>query len=462
MKDFEPRTAVSKNRLLGLFRLMTGYRLRYVVAAISTGLAACSQTATYLLLGYFIDSILPRHNPGLIILAASGFIGCACFQGTFSFVSGRCAAQTAEGTIRRLRNAFFDQIQKLPFSYHDKTPTGDLIERATSDMDAVRKFYAEQAIGFGRVVLLFGVNFTALLTLSTHLGLVSVAVIPVVLGISVLFFRSISKRYEKFQEQEAILSTTLQENLTGIRVVKAFARQAFEVDRFEKVNWEKFRRGRRLVVMNAMFWPLTDLMCGFQMLAGFMFGATLALRGDITVGTYVAFVAMIGQLIWPIRFLGRLIVDISSGLVSYTRVTSVLAEAQEPLEEGYRPTSRLRGELEFRGVCFGFDSRPVLHDISFRCEPGNSVAFLGSTGSGKTSLVNLVPRFHAYGSGSITLDGRDSPSTGATRCGGRSGSWSRSRSCSPGPSGRTSPTASPARCRRKRWRTRRARPPFTT
>jgi ATP-binding cassette subfamily B protein len=408
VKAFDPRTAISKNRLRGLLRLMAGYRLKYLAAALSTGIAAVLQTGTYLLLRYFVDAILPGRAPALIIWTAAGFLGLALFQGSFSFLSGRFSSQTAEGIAQRLRNSFFDHVQKLPFSYHDKTPTGDLIERATSDMDAVRKFYADQAIGFGRVVLLFIVNFSALFTLSSRLALVSVAVIPLVLVISVLFFRSISKRYERYQEQEALLSTTLQENLTGARVVRAFARQGFEMERFEKVNWEKFRRGRNLVLLNAFFWPLTDLVCGFQMLGGFAFGAMLAISGTITLGTYIAFVAMIAQLIWPIRFLGRLIVDISSALVSYDRVTTVLKEHQEPLAHGFQPTGRLRGELDFRDVSFGYDTaRPILTGISFRCEPGMSIALLGSTGSGKTSLVNLIPRFYDYVGGHILLDGRE-------------------------------------------------------
>jgi ATP-binding cassette subfamily B protein len=420
VKTLDPRAAVSKNRLLGLIRLMSSYRLGYFVAAAATGIAALAQTGTYLLLRYLVDTVLANRAGLPLPLVAAGFVGLAAFQGSFSFLSGRLAARTAEGTVRRLRDNLYDHVQKLPFAYLDATPTGDLVERATSDMDAVRRFYADQAIGFGRTILMFGVNFTVLFSLNGRLALVSVVVIPVVLAVSTLFFKAISKRYEKYQEQEAILSTTLQENLTGVRVVKAFARQEFEKQRFDAVNAEKFKRGRRLIFMNALFWPLTDILCGVQMLAGFAYGAVLAINGEITVGTYVAFSGMAIQLIWPIRFLGRLIVDISSGLVSYERVMSVLKQPQEPLEEGFggdtsAPAAapapvdqRLRGEISFRGVSFGYDpAKPILTDISFHCSAGQSIALLGSTGSGKTSLVNLVPRFYDYTAGSIVLDGRE-------------------------------------------------------
>ncbi len=161
--------------------------------------------------------------------------------------------------------------------------------------------------------------------------------------------------------------------------------------------------------MNAVFWPATDILCGAQMLGGFVYGALAAINGDITVGTYLAFAGMIIQLIWPIRFLGRLIVDMSGGLVSHGRLMAVLAEPQEALTEGTAGgDGALRGELHFRDVAFGYEAeKPILSDISFHCAPGQTVALIGSTGSGKTSLVNLLPRFHDYTAGSVMLDGRE-------------------------------------------------------
>jgi ATP-binding cassette subfamily B protein len=234
-----------------------------------------------------------------------------------------------------------------------------------------------------------------------------VIVVPLVVLISIFFFKRVSKAYEAYQEQEATLSTTLQENLTGVRVVKAFARQAYERDRFETANWEKFLRGRRFMMMHSLYWPVTDILCGFQMLAGFFLGAMMAINGTITVGTYMAYAGMVIWIIWPMRNLGRLIVQMSTGMVSYGRVSEVIKEDREPLTEGtYSPDGDLRGEIAFQHVCFEYDSNsPVLKDISFRCEPGQAVALLGSTGSGKTSLVILLPRFYEYTEGSLTLDG---------------------------------------------------------
>lgn len=387
---------------------MSGFRLIYLGATTSQALAAVSKTSTYLLLRYLIDNVIEYPDaPRLLPLFALGFIGLAIIEGFFTFTSGRLAAQTAEGIALRLRNFLFDHIQRLSFTYHDKTRTGELIQRSTSDVDALRRFFSEQAIGIGRIILLFLINFIALINLNWQLALYSVVVIPFVVYTSYLFFKRIIVAYEKYQEQEAILSTNLQENLTGVRVVKAFARQSYESEKFDRQNWEKFVRGRHLLTMHSFFWPVSDILCGFQMLAGFLIGALMAIDGTITVGTYLAYVGLIVWLIWPMRNLGRFIVQTSTGLVSYQRVMNVIKEERERLiEPDFHTTQNIRGEIEFKNVSFEYEgSSKVLREITFHCHPGEVVALLGSTGSGKTSLVNLLPRFYDYTHGSIKLDG---------------------------------------------------------
>ena len=407
-QNFDLKTTVTGRRLTGLWRMLRGYRLAYSGALLSLGIAAVSKTLTYLLLAYLIDEALGRGIfDQTLILIGLGFIGLALIEGAFTFISGRLAARTSEGIARRLRDYLFDHLQRLSFTYHDKAQTGELIQRVTSDVDAIRRFFADQAINAGRIVLLFAINFIALLRLYAPLAWFSVIVIPIVLVISMWFFKRISTAYEAHQEQEAALSTTLQENLSGVRVVKAFARQAFERDKFERANWEKFRRGRRLLINHALYWPVTDILSGLQMLAGYIVGAQLALAGTITLGDYVAYIGLLVWLIWPMRNLGRLIVQMSTGLVSYGRVTDVIKEEREPLTDGtLAPTHPVRGAITFKQVDFAYDAdSPVLHDISFQVEPGQVIALLGSTGSGKTSLVNLLPRFYEYTGGSLTLDG---------------------------------------------------------
>ena len=408
--DYNLKNAVSDNRLLGLWRMMTGYRHIYLAATIGLGIAALSKTATYLLLRYFIDDVLGKgYGWQTLALVGLGFVGLALFEGTFTFLSGRLSAQTAEGVALRLRNYLYDHIQRLTFTYHDRTKTGELLQRSTSDVEAVRRFYADQAIALGRIVLLFVVNFIAIWSLNHQLAVISVAIVPVLVGISVFFFGRVSKRYKAYQEQDAELQTALQENLSGVRVVKAFARQDYEIGKFEQENWEKFQRGRRLILMHSLYWPSSDILAGFQMLVGFVVGALMAINGAITVGTYMAYAGMVIWIIWPMRNLGRIIVQMSTGLVSYDRVCEIIKEAEEPLREGsIKPAGHVRGEIVFDDVSFAYDgSGDVLQGVSFRCNPGERVALLGSTGSGKTSLVNLLPRFYEYTGGSITLDGEE-------------------------------------------------------
>jgi ATP-binding cassette subfamily B protein len=397
--------------------MMSDYRLHYIGATVALAISALSKTLTYLLLRYFADLLTGNAAPlnnnlsRTFILVALGFVALSFFQGGFSYISGRLAAFTAEGIARRLRDFLFDHIQRLSFSYHGNSSVGDLIERVTSDVDAVRRFFSEQAIGIGRIVLIFFINFAALLKLNAKLAWVSIIVIPFMLLVSLWFFKRVTKRYEKYQEQATVLSTTLQENLTGVRVVKAFARQNYEKEKFERENQEKFERGRHLLLMHALFWPLSDLVLGAQMLGGFIYAATMAINGEITVGTYLAYVGLVAWLIWPIRNLGRLIVQTSTGLVSYGRLMEIIQEPREPLQDGkVNPAGDLRGDIVFDHVSFSYadeksDGTPVLKDISFHCKPGQAVALLGSTGSGKTSLVNLLPRFYDYTSGSLRIDG---------------------------------------------------------
>jgi ATP-binding cassette subfamily B protein len=391
--------------------LMSGYKRIYLFAALSLGFAAAFRSSTYLILGRFIDALVSEDDIGMYIpwIAVSFFV-LAAFQGVFTYISGRLAAKTSEGITRRLRNFLFDHIQRLSFSYHDKTKTGELIQRATSDVDAVRLFFADRAIGLGRILMLFIVNLGVLLSLNVRLALLSIIVVPLTIVLSLVFFKKVSAAYEDYQDQEAILSNTLQENLTGVRVVKAFARQQFEKEKFDTENTKKFQKGRKFFTMHALFWPFSDILTGAQMLFGYYLGATMAINGEISIGTYLAYSGMIIWIIWPIRNLGRLIVQMSTGLVSYGRIVEVIKEQRESLSVGdHKPQAdNFNGEFVFQNVSFSYENHPVVLDqISFICKPGQMIALLGGPGSGKSTLINLLPRFYDYTSGLLTLDGID-------------------------------------------------------
>jgi len=399
--------AINKSQFLGIWEIMKGFRMPYFIATFSLALGAIAKTGTYLLLRYFVDDVLPINEKHFLFpWIALGFVVIAAIEGFFTFVSGKFAAYTAESVTRNLRNFVFDHIQRLSFEYHDKTKTGELIQRATSDIDALRRFFADQAIGIGRVVLLFLVNFIVIFKLNSFLAMISIIAIPFVIGISIFFFKKISKRYEEYQKQEAILSSTLQENLTGIRVVKPFARQEFEQQKFDLDNYKKYERGKKFIQLHSLYWPISDIISGMQMLLGFFIGALMTINGTITIGTYLAYSGLVVWLIWPMRNLGRLIVQTSTGLVSFKRVMKIISQPREDISRGIHLQEKLKGRIVFKSVYFKYDSQILaLKDITFECFPGQTIALLGSTGSGKTSLVNLLPRFYEYSDGSITIDG---------------------------------------------------------
>ena len=437
--EYDLQNTLTTNRFVGLWRMASGFRTIYIFAVVAAGLAALSRSAVFYLLRYFVDDVLA--GPELrwqIPWVAAGVTVLALLQGLFSYGMGRLAAQTAEGMARRLRNYLYNHIQRLTFTYHDTMQTGELIQRATSDVDTLRRLFQDQLIGFGSTCLLFLVNLSALALLHGGLALLSVPVLPVVSIASFFFFKRMEKVYESYQSQDAAVSNRLQERLTGVRVVKAFARQSYEIDRFEEENQEKLRRGLRMANYHTFFWPVIELLTGGQVLFGTAMAAFLALNGEISLGTFVAFTGLLIATIWPVQGVGRLVAHIATGLVSLNRVQEIIRKDREQLEEGSVPSNkRLRGALQFRNVQFAYETAEadqnvevknteevsqdpkaarrkafaergyVLRDINFDVEPGQVVGLLGATGSGKSSFVNLLPRFYDYSGGSIVLDGEE-------------------------------------------------------
>jgi ATP-binding cassette, subfamily B, bacterial len=425
------KKTIPDKRLTGLWRLMRGFRGIYLGALIAVAAGALMRTLYYRVVQYAIDNVFgaEQHLDRLPAVAAA-FVGLAAIEGLFAFLRGTWSAKAAESIALRLRDYLYDHIQRLPFSFHDYAKTGEMIQRSTSDVDALRRFYAEQALGIGRILALFVVNFTMLLQMSQRLALTSVIVMPLVVALSYFFFGKVSKAYKAYQEQEAEVSTVLQENLNGMRVVRAFARQAFEIDKFEKENVKRYRLGKRLLIMHSLYWPFSDTLCSAQMLLSMFVGAMMAIQGEISIGTYVAATGMIVWIVWPLRNLGRLIVQVSTGLVSYRRVMDIVREEREDITTGAVDSTRsIEGAVAFEHVDFAYEPRsvlvdpqdeekedgtdevpdtvPVLHDVTFSCKSGQIVALLGSTGSGKSSVVNLLLRFYDYQEGRILLDGRE-------------------------------------------------------
>ncbi len=407
----------SGNRVSNIWQLIKGYRGIYTAAVTSMAVAATARSASYLLLGYLVDQILQKGKVmDVLVSACVGFLALSLIEGICTFWARINAARTSEGIAMRMRDRLFDHIQHLPYKYHDQIKTGELIQRSTSDVDEVRRLFADQLINAGRILSTFVVNFVVLFIINWRLTLQSIIIVPFVLLFAMFFFKKISDVYESFQEQEAILSAVLQENLSGVRVVKAFARQSYEIEKFGRENLEKYKRGKHLMFLHALFWPVSDVMIGLQMLLGFYLAALSAIHGEITPGMYMSFAGMLIWILWPIRNLGQLIVEMSRGLVSFHRVMAVVLEKREDLFSGISPSSELKGDIEFRDVCFAYNDRDTsdfcsenhaLKNISFVCHAGDVIALMGSTGSGKTTLANLLGRFYDYTEGNVILDGKE-------------------------------------------------------
>lgn len=416
------RSLSSARGIFGLWRMMSGFKLMFLGAVISLAIAAMARTATFFLLRFFVDTVLVDQGwAGRLPLFALAFIALAVMEGGASFMRGKLAAGASEGITLRLRNFLYDHIQRLSFSCHDHSSTGEMIERVTSDVDTLRRFYAEQATEIGRIVALFAFNLAAVASLNRLLALLSVVLMPFILIQAGLFFKRISVVYEQYQEQEARLSSMLQENISAIRIVRAFARHKFEIRKFEKENWQKFQRGRQLLMLHSLYWPISDILGTIQMLLIFFLGAGMAISGEISLGTYLAISSMVIWIVWPMRNLGRVVIQASSALVSYRRVSRILGEEPEDFgidrQDRPQPINKqqsiiqqqpIKGQVDFSGVSFEYRAgKGVLHQISFSCKPGQIIALLGKAGSGKTTLVNLLPRFYDYTGGSLMLDGRE-------------------------------------------------------
>ncbi len=414
-----------KAKLAIILQAMGRSRWLYLGAVVSVALAAVFTYAGPLVLRATIDSVIgdeplavqgwleallqwlggTEHLAGNLYLCGLLVIGLTIIAGLFSFFTGRWSAMTAETAARNLRERLYDHIQHLPYDNHVKMETGDTIQRCTSDLETLRRFLAMQFVQIGRAVSMVAVALPVLFGLHVPLALVSVPVIPIIFLFSYLFFLRIQKAFRMSDEAEGRLSTVLQENLTGVRVVRAFARERYEMDKFDERNTEYRDLTYKLVRLLAKYWSISDFMSMLQIGAVLIVGTVWALSGAISIGTLVVFVAYEGMLLWPIRQMGRILADMGKADVALSRIAEVLDKPREANTEGDE-TPEIRGAVSFRNVSFSYgDGREILKDVSFSVEPGTTVGILGPTGSGKSTLVHLLPRLYDYEHGSIQLDG---------------------------------------------------------
>lgn len=419
-----------RSKIQILWKLTEGYRLVFAIAIGSMAIGYVFMFGVPLIAKFSIDAILYPEvsapswlftlagwisfgdEPGMLsylILAASTSVLLTMVAGGFLYIRGRNASLAAEGIIRRLRDRVFDHLEHMPSSFHDKADTGDLVQRCTSDMETIRVFLSGQVIEISRAILMLIVVTPILFSMDVRMAWLSLAIMPFLFIAAIFFFQRVKTLFTIVDESEAELTTVLQENLTGIRVVRAFARQEYEIDKFAEKNAAFRDHNKRLMVLLGAYYSFSDLICLGQIGVLLIVGANWVLAGTLSIGTLFAFLTYEGMVIWPIRHMGRVLTDSGKAIVSIGRLSEILSEPIESQNE-YNPVKRLTGRIRFNNVKFAYnESTPVLNGITFDIKPGQTLALLGPPGCGKTTIAQLLLRLYDYqvvgnSGGSIRLD----------------------------------------------------------
>lgn len=424
-----PKKQKKENNFPLMAKFLKGNLLFFATALLCSVLSTVCNSLTPQVISVTVDSVLGtedytlpavlraftsldwlRANPGqTLLLAAGAIIIASLIGGLGNFGTRTATARGSEGFVKGLRDALYSHIQRLPFSWHVKHNTGEIIQRCTSDVEVIRNFFTNQLLEVIRIVFMIVYYMIIMFSMDWRIALISAVFIPVVLLYSGIFYSRISKRFRTADEAEGILSTNVQENLTGVRVVRAFGRERYEVDKFNKKNSRFSELWVELGKLMSVYWALGDLMTGLQIMSVIAVGAAFAANGEISAGTLLAFISYNSSLTWPIRSLGRTLSEMSKSGVSIDRVAYILrAEEEKVLPEAKTPP--MDKDIRFNDVTFSYEGlKPVLSHLSFTIPAGKTFAILGGTGSGKSTIAALLDRLYDLGpgEGSITVGGVD-------------------------------------------------------
>ena len=399
-----------------IFRFLKG-NIRFLVGTLvfSVLFTACNALIPQIL-KYTADHILVMDGipDGLnvrqaLLLAAILVVAAAVLSGIFNYLSKMCLAKGSENFLKSIRDTLYHHTQYLPFSWHVQHQTGEIIQRCTSDVEVIRNFVCRQLPEVFRICFLIILYLGIMFSMNVPITLAAAAFFPVIIGYSAFFHSRIGKRFQDADEAEGALSSTVQENLTGVRVVRAFGREKYEIDRFDQKNNAYSDLWVYLGKLMSVFWASGDLITNLQVLTVMVLGVVFAVEGRITLGEFIAFLSYNASLTWPVRSLGRIISDMSKAGVSMERVAYILeAEEEDATDANNKPA--LTGDICFRNVSFAYSlDHPILKNINFTIPAGSTFAILGTTGSGKSTLVHLLNRLYDLpeGCGSITIGGTD-------------------------------------------------------
>ena len=337
--------------------------------------------------------------------AAGAVMVTALLRGLCSFGQRAQLSRGSEAYVKGLRDDLYRRIQYLPFAWHKQHPTGDIIQRCTSDVDVIRTFVCNQLVEVVRTVFLIILYLWIMFRMNVKLSLIALAFIPIVGLSSGVFYRKISSRFKTADEAEGEVTTCAQENLTAVRVVRAFGREKYEEDKFQAKSERYAGLWIHLGKLLSVYWASGTLLTCLQVMVIILAGIHESVAGAMTLGAFVAFVSYNESLAWPVRSLGRVLSDMSKAGVSMDRVGYILRSPEEQDQPDDVPFPG--GDIVFDHVTFGYEGQPVLKDVSFTIREGETFAVLGGTGSGKSTLVHLLDRLYDLQEGRITIGGVD-------------------------------------------------------
>jgi len=422
----DPKKSVGRSLRL-MFKWMGKYWPLLILAFVMLYFISYIRTITPLFGQHIIDVILKFSDQGSklppffqqflvadtvgrqLFLAGVMIVALGLIRAISIFIRRALTAVFAERVGYKLRNNLYSQLQNLGYHFHSHTETGDMIQRCTSDVESYKRFISDQIIEVVRLIMLVGLSIYQMAKLNVNLMFISLIITPIILTIAIFYFRKVEKMFQTIEQNEATMTTHVQENVSGARVVKAFANEKFEVNKFKDLNRKFTNSDYRLVKKMAFFWSGTDFICFAQFFLIAIAGIIYTVRGDITLGVYLAFLAYGGNIIWPMRQLGRLVGDFSKATVSVSRLDKIISTKNEYADLIDQTTPPIFGYVEFDHVSFKFEDSTYyqLEDITFKVNKGETVAIIGKTGSGKTTLMNLMVRLLDYETGSIKIDGTE-------------------------------------------------------
>ncbi|MBS1493597.1 MAG: ABC transporter ATP-binding protein [Bacteroidetes bacterium] len=361
----------------------------------------------------YLFDLLPKmtgNNVVNVLMTIAGiFLILSFFRAAFWFISSTITASSTENAIKELKDKLFTHIQFLPMTYHSQISTGQLIQRCTGDVETIRKFASMQVVEALRMAVLFIGAFVMMLYINVPFAFIAIALCPLIIIGAIFFFKKEMFIWDEHEKRQDKLAVTVQENLSGIRVVKAFAKEKFEIDKFTEQNEEKRQWGFKLLKLHSYFWPYSDIVMYTQLAICIFMGGYYTLNGIISVGELTAFYTYSMFVIWPLRRLGQLVSEMGMTSVAIDRIYSILGSIREEDNGEIKEAEKLKGEIVFENVTFNYEGhdKSALENISFTVKPGEKVALLGPTGAGKSTIISLLVRFFDIQKGKILLDGKD-------------------------------------------------------